>query len=151
MTSARTSAPLLLLSAAFLLSSASSALAEPAAKTNSIAVRVLVARGGMEPGGIDKDCKELVSQLGPLRFQSLKLVQKRTIYLQMGQRGAVQLPTGGDLRIVPLSIIRERLHMRVEMPGVVNTRLRMQSSRPVIVGGPRHQGGHLIVQIIPEY
>jgi hypothetical protein len=34
---------------------------------------------------------------------------------------------------------------------MVNTRLQMTSGSPVIVGGPKHRGGNLILQIIPEY
>ncbi len=95
--------------------------------------------------------RRLKKRLGPIRVGSLRKVGNWAFHLRMGQAGALALPTGAQLRIVPLSIIRERLHLRVQLPGVVNTRLQMTSGRPVIVGGPRHKGGNLIVQIIPEY
>jgi hypothetical protein len=116
-----------------------------------VAVQVLIAHAAQEGDGIDPRCEELRKQLGPMRFSSLRVVQERRFRLRMGEDGALALPTGAALRIVPLSIIRKRLNLRLEVPGVVNTRLQMTSGRPVIVGGPRHRGGHLIVQIIPTY
>lgn len=133
------------------LAGASPALADPAERTAPVAVRVIVAHAIREPGRIDPACKDLEKQISSLGFGSLHMVRKEILMLRMGQRGAMPLPSGSELRIVPLSIIRERLNMRVEVPGAVNTRLQMHSGRPVIVGGPRHEGGHLIVQIVPEY
>jgi hypothetical protein len=116
-----------------------------------VAVQVLIAHAAQEGEGVDPRCEELRKQLGPMRFKSLRVVQERRFRLRMGEHGGLALPSGTDLRIVPLSIIRKRLNLRLEVPGVVNTRLQMTSGRPVIVGGPRHRGGHLIVQIVPEY
>jgi hypothetical protein len=135
--------------ATLLVLGASPASAEP--REQPIAVRVMVAHARVEQGRVDPECESLQKQLAPLNFGSLHAVQLRTFRLHMGQRGAIALPTGAELRIVPLSIIRKRLNLRVEVPGTVNTRLQMSSGKPVIVGGPRHEGGHLIVQIIPEY
>ena len=132
--------------ATLLILGAAPASAEP--REQPVAVRVMVAHAVVEPGRVDPECESLQKQLAPLKFGSLRAVQVRTFRLHMGQRGAIMLPTGTELRIVPLSIIRKRLNLRVEVPGTVNTRLQMSSGRPIIVGGPRYEGGHLIVQII---
>jgi hypothetical protein len=129
----------------------SAAAADPPKEAQRVSVSVLVAHGTPGKGKVDAKCESLRKQLGPMQFGSLHTVTERRLKLRMGEQGAVVLPTGADLRIVPLSIIRQRLNLRVEVPGVVNTRLQMTSGRPVIVGGPRHKGGHLVVQIIPEY
>jgi hypothetical protein len=140
------------LALAFLiLAWASPASADPPEEARRVAVRVLVAHAAQGEGKVDPECESLRKQLGPMRFGSLHAVATRHFMLRMGENGAIALPTGADLRIVPLAIIRKRLNLRVEVPGVVNTRLQMTSGRPVIVGGPRHKGGHLIIQIIPEY
>ena len=140
-----------LVAAALVALAAEPAMAEPPQARPQVAVRVLVAHALKEGSLVDPRCEQLRKRLGPMRFGSLRAVQERQFLLHMGENGAVTLPTGARLKIVPLSIVRKRLNVRVEVPGVVNTRLQMTSGRPVIVGGPRHDGGHLIVQITPEY
>ncbi len=130
-----------------LLIAAQTVRAEP----QMVRVYVLIAHADRSGDHVDPDCESLKKRLGPIRVGSLHKVGNWAFHLRMGQAGALELPTGAQLRIVPLSIIRERLHLRVQLPGLVNTRLQMTSGRPVIVGGPRHKGGNLIVQIIPEY
>ncbi len=114
-------------------------------------VRVFVAHAALSGNEIDPECMDLKRRLGPMKVGSLRKVSNRAFHLKFGQSGAMVLPTGGKLRVVPLSIIRERLHLRVQMSGVVSTRLQMTSGSPIIVGGPKHKGGNLIVQIVPEY
>jgi hypothetical protein len=41
--------------------------------------------------------------------------------------------------------------MQVQMPGVVNTRLRIQSGRSLILAGQRHSDGYLIIEIRPTF
>jgi hypothetical protein len=146
----RSAAGAALLAAGAALLGARLAAADPPT-AQPVSVRIIVAHAASAPGSVDPECEELKAQLAPITFGSLHVVQKRQFSLAMGERGALPLPTGTELRIVPLSIIRERLNLRVEVPGAVNTRLQMQRGRPVILGGPRHAGGHLIVQIVPEY
>jgi hypothetical protein len=114
-------------------------------------VRVLIALAVAEGAEVEPRCKELRKRLGPMHVGSLRALHEEIFRLRMGEQGALTLPTGANLRIVPLAIIRQRLNLRVQVPGIVNTRLQTTSGRAVIVGGPRYQGGHLIVQIIPEY
>ena len=114
-------------------------------------VKVFVAHAAMVGNEVDPECVDLKRRLGPMKVGSLHKVSDRAFHLKFGQSGAMVLPTGGKLRVVPLSIIRKRLHLRVHMPGVVSTRLQMTSGSPVIVGGPKHKDGNLIVQIVPEY
>ena len=60
-------------------------------------------------------------------------------------------PQGQEVRLLPISIVNRELHMQVEMPGRVNTRMRMTSGRGVILGGVRHDDGYLIVHLQPVF
>ncbi len=140
-----------LVAAALVALASAPAIAEPPKAKPQVAVRVLIAHAMKEGSVVDPQCEQLRKRLGPMRFGSLRAIQERRFLLHMGENGALVLPTGARLKVVPLSIVRQRLNLRVEVPGVVNTRLQMTNGRPVIVGGPRHSGGHLIVQITPEY
>ena len=83
-------------------------------------VQIFVAHAALSGNDVDPECMDLKRRLGPMKVGSLRKVSNRAFHLKFGQSGAMVLPTGGKLRVVPLSIIRERLHLRVQMPGVVN-------------------------------
>jgi hypothetical protein len=130
-----------------LLLLAQSAHADP----EMVHIQVFIAHASPSGNEVDPECSRLKKRLGPMKVGSLHKVGNQAFDLRFGEAGDMSLPTGAKLRIVPLSIIRERLHLRVQVPGMVNTRLEMTSGSPVIVGGPKHRGGNLILQIIPEY
>jgi hypothetical protein len=125
--------------------------AKPPAKAQQVGVHILVALAAQEGAEVDTGCKELRKRLGPMHVGSLRTVQKRKLVLRVGQHGALALPTGDNLKILPITIIGQQLNLRVQVRGLVNTRLQTTSGRPLIVRGPRHKGGHLILQIVPEY
>ena len=87
----------------------------------------------------------------PGQFKSVSMQQQRSYTLRLGERGRHALPTGSEIHMVPEQVRDQRLHMQFEMPGVVNTRLRMQNGKRMIVGGVPFKNGHLIIQVRPEF
>ena len=116
-----------------------------------VMVEVLVVHARQQPGRIDPVCEKLRHRLRLMNFRSLRMVQKRLFKLRMGERGRMQLPAGRRVEFLPISVIDRQLHMQVQMPGVVNTRMRMESGRGVILGGIRHEDGVLVVQLQPSF
>ena len=116
-----------------------------------VSVRVMVVHASQEKGTIDPECRDLPRQLGPLKFGALRLIQQRRLRLDMGQRGSVALPGGREVRMLPVSIVKRRLFMNLEVPGQVNGQFSLRPGRPLVLGGQRHQGGHLIVYIEPDF
>ena len=120
-----------------------------------IALSVLVAHGMRQPGTVDPECRPLQARIRPMRFGTLTVVQKRSFVVPFGTWARVSMPGGRAVKMVPISVIDERLHLHVQVPrGArkgLDTRLRMQNGKPFVVGGARYRGGHLLVQILPEF
>ena len=115
-----------------------------------VAFEVNVCLASQPEGEVDPECRSMQSQL-PVRFGTLKLQQRRTVNSRFGEQGGIDLPTGSTVEIRPISIVESQLHMQLEMPGVMNTRLRLQSGRSVIVAGERHASGYLIIEVKPTF
>jgi hypothetical protein len=115
-----------------------------------ITFKISVAHALPQGGGIDPDCLELSRRL-PMRFGSLTKCAPRVFRVPFGERVRMPLPTGATIQVLPVTILRNQLHMQFELPGIVNTRLQMTHGRPVILGGLPYEGGLLIIQVVPEF
>ncbi len=140
---------LLALAAGFLVAGAASAQDAPR-DIPPITFKISVARALPQGSGIDPDCLELSRRL-PMRFGSITRCAPRVFRVPFGERAEMSLPNGSTIRVLPVQVHRNQLHMQFEMPGVVNTRLQMTHGRPVIMGGLPHEGGLLIIQVVPEF
>lgn len=142
--------PILFVAAAL----ATSAQAEPestsAALSTPVAFEVNVCLASQPEGEVDPECSALQNQL-PVRFGTLKVQKRHKVSVTFGEPGGIELPTGSTVEFRPISIVDNQLHMQLEMPGVVNTRLRLQSGRSVILAGQRHEGGYLVIEIRPTF
>ena len=139
--------------AALALGWAGIALAQggPVPDRQIVSIRVMVVHASQEKGTIDPECRDLPRRLGPLKFGGLQLLQQRRLRLSMGERAAVALPGGREVRMLPVSIVKKRLFMNLEVPGQVNGQFRLRPGRPVVLGGQPHRDGHLIVYIEPDF
>jgi hypothetical protein len=114
-------------------------------------VHVMIVKAGPQEGSDDPECRELRKRLGPMDVGPLHMMRKSNCQLGFGENCAVPLPAGGEIRLKPLSIHKQRLNMQLQMPGWVNSHLRMRAGKPLIVNGPRYQGGQLLIQIVPRF
>jgi len=101
-------------------------------------------------GEIDPEVRDLQSSL-PMTFGTLRLMQSQTFQLVPGRSAQFELPTGRAVQMMPVSVIDSHVHLHFQMAGVMNTRLRMTSGRPVIVGGEKQGKGHLILVLTPTF
>lgn len=124
---------------------------EDRASDPTVLVRALVVHAEKKPGQVDWICEKLRKKLEPMNFGTLRVMQRRQFKLRFGESGRLTLPGGREVRFLPISVVRQQLHMQVEMPGPVNTRMRMMSGRGVILGGVEHGDGYLIVHMVPNF
>lgn len=122
----------------------------PAQEATPIDLEVRVIYARKEKGVVDPDCRDIQKRL-PIPFGSLQVVQSQSFRLEPGRAAQFELPTGRPVRMLPVSIVGQRLHVYFEMSGVMNTRLQLVSGRPVIVGGEKHDGGQLILELTPTF
>jgi hypothetical protein len=124
------------------------------ASPDRIALSVLIAHGSQEEGdaggGVDAECEPLKRRL-PVAFNTLRARAQRCFNLAFGERAEMTLPSGGTVQFLPISIVDDRLHVQVEMPGVLNTRLRTLTGRAVIVAAGKDELGQLFIQLTPSF
>ncbi len=140
---------LLACAASFLFAGAASAQ-QAAPDIPPVTFKISLAHALPQEGGISPDCVELSRRL-PMRFGSITRCAPTVFRVPFGEQAELALPTGSSIRVLPVTVLRDHLHMQVELPGVVNTRLQMRHGRPVILGGLPHEGGLLIIQVVPEF
>jgi hypothetical protein len=116
----------------------------------SVEVQVAFASNKEAEGHIDPACADLQDRL-PMRFSTLRMLTRQRLKLTFGEVGHMRLPTGRQMDLVPISVVRNHLHLHFQMQGLVNTRLQMRSGVPVIVGGESHEGGQIIVMLTPRF
>ncbi len=119
----------------------------------TVSLRALVIYAANQPGGVD-------SRLGPLagdlqktfRYSMYQLLDSPQGSAALNQSWRAGLPGGRLLEIVPTAIQggQYSLTVRVLGPGgqpLVNTSVRLRSGATVLVGGPTHETGVLIIAI----
>jgi hypothetical protein len=122
-----------------------------APEARPVHLRVRVVHAAERPGEIDPQLRDIPRALGPMKFGTLRLIEQRQLQLGVGQAGHVPLPDRRELTMTPVAVEQRNMQMRLQMPGQVNSQLNMTPGRPVVLGGPRHEDGHVIVYIEPEF
>lgn len=99
-----------------------------------------------EKGEIDERFRGL-----PSNFGSVQLWKEQDMKLQFGEWGRMVLPTGSELSVQPVHVRGRTLSMKLDLPGVVSTKLRLQNHSPLMVGAIPHENGFLVIRVEPEF
>jgi hypothetical protein len=119
----------------------------------TVSLRIQVIYAANEPGGVDNRLGGLAGDLQKtFRYSMYKLLDAPQGSAALNQAWTASLPDDRRLEIVPTAIQEGQygLTVRVLAPGgqaVVNTAVRLKSGATVLVGGPSHQKGVLIIAI----
>ena len=119
----------------------------------TVSLRVQVIYAANEPGGVDSQLGGLAGDLQrTFRYSMYKLLDAPQGSAALNQAWTASLPDDRRLEIVPTAIQggQYSLTVRVLSAGgqaVVNTAVRLKSGATVLVGGPSHQKGVLIIAI----
>jgi hypothetical protein len=115
-------------------------------------VQVTVAEISENPGKVDARAKRLDASLRKkFRYNSLRVLKERRLALQMDEVGSVKLPNGRMFRVRPLNLGDRGLLMAVGWEGEVMMDMRAPSHHLLVIGGPEHGDGQLVISIEPEY
>ena len=124
--------------------------AAPALAQVVLDVQVVHGSNEIEKASLDPECAEIERRL-PMKFKSLQMVRRQQMKLGFGEPGNMTLPSGRQMRVLPISIVKDRLHLHFQMPDVVDTRLQMRTGHPVIVGGEPYDKGQIIIMVTPSF
>lgn len=119
----------------------------------TVSLRVQVIYAANEPGGVDARLGGLAAELQrTFRYSKYELLDSPQGSPAINQNWQAGLPGDRRLEITPTAMQggQYSLTVRVLSSGgqaMVNTRVRLRSGATVLVGGPSHQKGVLIIAI----
>ena len=115
-------------------------------------VSVLATKAG---GAFDPRLGAHRSQLVGFPYSSYRLLRRQTRFVPWGRRVRFNLPGTGELKVRPKTRESAGIALNVALRGqerrrLVDTSLCLQDHRVLLVGGPRHLNGVLIILIGAE-
>ena len=119
----------------------------------TVSLRAQVIYAANEPGGVDSRLGGLAADLQrTFRYSMYELLSAPQGSAALHQAWSAALPGDRSLEIVPTAIQGGQYSLRVRVLGpggqaLVNTTVRLRSGATVLVGGPTHQKGVLIIAI----
>jgi len=126
--------------------------AAQAQQGRKFSVKVTVAEISDAKGAIDPRAKRLDLNLRKkFKYNSLKVVKERRLELALDEVGSVKLPNGQMFRVRPLDLGERGLLMAVGWEGEVMMDMRAPNNHLLVIGGPAHDDGQLVVSIEPQY
>ena len=128
----------------------SARVTQPPMAIPPITIRISVATASESEGVMDPKALDIYQHL-PAKYQSIQLIDERTLSVVFGEVARVDLPTGTQVRLLPVAVHGGQLHLQLEMPELLNTSMRMSNSRAFYVGGVPYQGGTLVFKLVPEF
>ena len=115
-------------------------------------VKVTVAEISDAEGKIDERAKRLDLNLRKkFKYNSLTVIKERRLTLELDEVGSVKLPNGQMFRVRPLDLGERGLLMAVGWEGEVMMDMRAPNNHLLVIGGPTHGDGQLVVSIEPHY
>lgn len=141
--------------ASLLLVALAVALAAGPARAQSaerIGLLLTVSHATQRPGPVDPESAEIHRRLQQeFLFQSLRVIERRHIDLRLQEVGGMVLPTGKRISLRPMSLSPTGVLIAVEIPGTLETDVRVPNHQHVVIGLDRYQDGKLILTLQPDY
>lgn len=113
---------------------------------------VIVSHVSPQPGPVDPSATEILRRLrDEFHYESLRVLERRRMELRMQQIGALELPTGRRVQIRPLAVSPSGVLVAVDIPGMLQTDVRVPNRKVVVIGVDRYGDGKLILSLEPNY
>lgn len=115
-----------------------------------IPTRLRVIEASNVGGTIDPSLKELHSQLDSLfKYTSYRLLRDERLHLTLNQTTLLSIHPGRSIEITPLKFQANTAELRVkikrEKTDILDTQVRLPPGRTVLIGGPKHGEGVIIL------
>jgi hypothetical protein len=140
----------LLLAAGLLLGAGASARAQE--KGGRIPMNVLVTHLSNQGKGVDADARKLDGKLrGQFRYDSLQVLEKRRIDLELDEVGRIDLPNGRSARVQPIHKSDQGVLMAVDVENAARIDARVKNHNLLVIRAGRYDDGDLVLSLEPDY
>ena len=119
------------------------------AAVQHVGLSLIVSHASSQPGPIDPEMHRAMGTV--VRYQSLRVIERRHIDLRMQEIGGMDLPSGKRVELRPLSLNASGVLISLEVPGTLQTDLRVPNQKQVVIGLDRYGDGKLILTLQPDY
>lgn len=100
---------------------------------------------------VDPALVKIRSQLSSLTYSNYRLLDTHPLSTKLGAKHAIPLPGGRTLDLYPYGLSDGRLELLVTITEgstrILDTTVRLSNNSTIVVGGPSHAGGVLIVAL----
>jgi hypothetical protein len=122
-----------------------------AAGADAIRLGVEVIYASNEGQRVDPSLAHVERQLRAFRYSSFRQLGSHALVQSIGQQGTVPLPGGRTLLLAPQGISGGSVVLLASIQGggrvLLNTELKLANGGTILVGGPVHEAGVLILAI----
>ncbi len=116
-----------------------------------INLTVQVIHASNQGAAVDPALAKLRSQLSSLTYTNYRLLETHPLSTTLGAKHALPLPGGRTLALYPYGLSGGRLELLVTITEgakrILDTTIRLSNNSAIVVGGPAHAGGVLIVAL----
>lgn len=116
-----------------------------------ISLTVQVIHASNQGNAVDPALAKLRSQLSSLTYTNYRLLETHSLSTKLGAKHALPLPGGRTLDLYPYGLSDGRLELLVTITEggkrILDTTVRISNNNAIVVGGPSHAGGVLIVAL----
>jgi hypothetical protein len=126
--------------------------AATAQELRRVGLSLTVSHASQQPGPVDARASALHQQLRrEFGYESLRVLDRRQLDLRLQEVGGMDLPTGKRVQLRPLAVSPTGVLIAVEIPGTLQTDLRVPNHKQVVIGIEQYQDGKLILTLQPDY
>lgn len=127
------------------------ALWAPTAQASEVPLGIKVIHATKGKSSVDAKLKGLVKDFKGLPFDSYTLLDEASIKLEQGSTGRMQLPSKAWMSLKPQELRNGKLRLDVEIKDLkFKTTVVIPEGKTIAVGGPRYDGGAMILAVTYE-
>lgn len=120
-------------------------------KCKRVPMNVLVTQLSNQGKGVDKDARRLDGKLRPqFKYDSLKVLEKRRIDLEIDQVGKIDLPNGRAARVQPIHRGDDGVLMAVDVEDAAKIDARVKDRNMLVIRAGEYEGGDLVLSLEPD-
>ncbi len=127
----------------------------PARSQSPVSLTVQVIHASNAGTSVDPALAKIRAQLGSMKYSSYTLLETRPFSTALGAKHAMPLPGGRTLDLYPFGLSGGSLELLVTITDgskrLLDTTVRLSNNGTILVGGPAHGDGVLLVAISSSF